>query len=102
MRSIKILILIIAYIYILTISVIPVQAELTVEDISKNLRCQCGCALILADCAFMNCGVADEISTEIKQMITEGKSKEQIIENLKLEYGREIYATPPKKGFDWS
>lgn len=33
---------------------------------------------------------------------TEGKLKEQIIEKLKLKYGREIYATPQKKGFDLS
>lgn len=45
-------------------------------------------------------GVAEQMKEEIRQMIEEGKTKDQIIGFYVEKYGEKILAMPSRKGFD--
>ncbi|MBW6519102.1 MAG: cytochrome c-type biogenesis protein CcmH [ANME-2 cluster archaeon] len=70
-----------------------------VVEITSNLKCQCGCTMIVTDC---NCQEAADIRNEVSSMVQQGMSSKQIIRELKFLYGNEILATPEKTGFDLS
>lgn len=77
----------------------PASADVTVDEITSNLKCQCGCTMIVRDC---NCQEAADIRNQVSTMVQEGTSRKQIIKELKSSYGNEILATPEKAGFDLS
>ncbi len=72
----------------------------TVSDISKELVCQCGCIMVLSNCSHAECMVRDTMTTLIEQKIAEGQSKEQIIQFFVAQYGEQVLASPPKRGFN--
>ncbi|MFQ6051582.1 MAG: cytochrome c-type biogenesis protein CcmH [Candidatus Hydrothermarchaeota archaeon] len=76
--------------------IVPALA-LTVEDISKDVYCPCGCNMLLANC---ECETKAYLVGEIQDMISKGMTREEIIKTLQETYGRQILATPPKKGFN--
>ncbi len=79
----------------------PVRADSpTVSGISKELICQCGCTLVLANCNHDECMSQDKMTTLIEQKIAEGQSSEQIIQFFVAQYGEEVLASPPKRGFN--
>ncbi len=85
------------YIFLLfymILSTVNAQA-LTVNDVQKDVICSCGCGMVLESC---NCGTADRMRNEIREMINQGMSKEEIIEELQAMYGKEVLANPPKEG----
>lgn len=43
---------------------------------------------------------ADEIRSKIRTMLTEGKTRQEILESYVAEYGDKILAKPPAKGFN--
>lgn len=81
------------------LAAMPVMAEITVDEITSNLKCQCGCTMIVKEC---NCEEAARITSEVSSLVQQGKSEKQIIKELKTRYGNEILATPEKEGFDLS
>lgn len=66
------------------------SAETTVMDVAKDLACPCECPLILADCN-MTCGL--EWKDEIGRLISEGKTKGEIINYFIAKYGEEARLT---------
>ncbi len=79
----------------------PVRADsATVSDISKQLICQCGCTLVLANCTHSECMSRDTMTTLIKQGLAQGQSEEQIIQFFVAQYGEQVLASPPKRGFN--
>jgi cytochrome c-type biogenesis protein CcmH len=90
---------IIPILFLLTALAFPVLA-VTEEEITSNLNCphQDGCTMIAADCS---CESALEIKEKVRGMLAQGLSEKQIYKRLEAEYGREVFATPPKEGFDW-
>ncbi len=88
-----------ALLFLLLVS--PVKADsITVSDISKQLICQCGCTMILSNCTHDECMSRDTMTTLIEQKLAQGQSEEQIIQFFVAQYGEQVLASPPKRGFN--
>ena len=68
----------------------------------RNIMCQCGsCRHNLLECASENCGNAIQNRIEIRQLLNQQKSRDQIIEYFINKYGSQIaLASPIDKGFN--
>ncbi|MCZ7372579.1 MAG: cytochrome c-type biogenesis protein CcmH [Candidatus Methanoperedens sp.] len=90
---------IIAILFLLTVFMVPVLA-VTEEDITSNLNCPegGGCTMLVIDCPMDS---ANEMKETVRGMIAEGMSESKIYKELEAKFGREVFATPPKEGFDW-
>jgi cytochrome c-type biogenesis protein CcmF len=68
----------------------------------RNIMCQCGtCRHNLIDCAGENCGAANADRVSIRQLLNQGRTREQIIEYFIKKYGSQIaLASPIDKGFN--
>ena len=67
------------------------------EEVSSSIWCPCDCAMLLSNC---ECATADEVGYQIDQMINQGKTKDQIINELQGKYGKKILAMPKKSGLE--
>ncbi len=72
----------------------------TVSAISDQLICQCGCTMVLSNCTHAECMVRDTMTTLIEQKLAQGQSEEQIIQFFVAQYGEQVLASPPKRGFN--
>ncbi len=75
---------------------LPVAAE-SVEDISKELMCQCGCTMIVYNC---DCSTAGQMNDVIRTKLGEGQTKQQIINYFVGQYGETVLSAPTKEGFN--
>ena len=72
----------------------------TVDDLTDELMCQCGCGMTLANCfESMECTVSGSMATEIQQQIDQGKNKGEISDYFVAQYGEAVLASPRKSGF---
>jgi len=86
---------------IILLSASPARADSpTVSDISKQLICQCGCNMVLLNCSHAECMVRDAMTTLIGQKLAQGQSEEEIIQFFVAQYGEQVLAAPPKRGFN--
>ena len=86
---------------IILLFVSPARADSVTEgDISEELICQCGCNMVLSNCSHAECMVRDMMTTLIGQQLAEGQSKAQIIQLFVAQYGEQVLASPPKRGFN--
>ncbi len=93
--------LIVILLFIVLLSASPVRANgATVSDISKQLICQCGCGMVLADCSHAECTSRDTMTALIEQKLAQGQSEEEIIQSFVAQYGEQVLAAPPKRGFN--
>ncbi|NJD53063.1 MAG: hypothetical protein FIB07_09380 [Candidatus Methanoperedens sp.] len=85
--------------FLLLVFAVPVLA-VTEEEIFSNLNCpdKEGCTMIVVDCT---CPSSLKIKDEVRAMMAQGLSEKKIYDNLVVEYGKGVLATPPKEGFDW-
>ncbi len=84
--------------FLATLSASPVMADsATVSSISKELICQCGCGRILNSHV---CDTQEAMGTLIEQKLAQGQSEEQIIQYFVAQYGEQVLASPPKRGFN--
>ncbi len=71
-------------------------SSVSMTDVAQELRCvTCGTSLDVSDAP-----AAQQMKTRINKRIAEGASKQQIIDEFVHDYGRQVLATPPKRGFD--
>src|SRR4051794_41505564 len=74
----------------------PQQPKTTLPDVEDEVMCPvCGTALNLSFSP-----QADRERAFIQREINEGKTKEQIKDDLVEQYGTNVLAEPPKSGFD--
>jgi cytochrome c-type biogenesis protein CcmH len=73
---------------------------LTLEEVSNELVCQCGCGLVLNNCNHSDCGVAIPMREIIKQKIGQGETSNQIVSSFVSQYGEVVLSSPTKKGFN--
>ena len=79
----------------------PVRAaSATVGDISKELICQCGCSMVLSNCTHVECASREAMIALIEQNLAQGRTEEQIIQSFVAQYGEQVLASPPKRGFN--
>ncbi len=74
--------------------------EATVSDIGEQLICQCGCTLVLTNCTHVECHSREAMTAFIEQEIAGGQSESQIIQSFVGQYGEQVLASPPKRGFN--
>ncbi len=83
------------------LSFLPTKAYAqTVTDISKQLICQCGCTMVLLNCSHAECGSREAMTALIKEKIDQGQLEGQIIQLFVTQYGEQVLAAPPKRGFN--
>ena len=70
-----------------------------VTEITKELICACGCAMVTYDCY---CDMAKEWKEQITQDVAAGMTKRQVIAGFVETYGDSVLATPQKSGLELS
>ncbi len=78
---------------------LPAEPSGNVSEVTRGLMCTCGCTMVLYSC---QCGTADEMQEEIREMLNVGLSKEDILARYVDQYGKTMLAAPPKEGFHLS
>jgi cytochrome c-type biogenesis protein CcmH/NrfF len=59
-----------------------------IRNISEGLNCVCGaCDKIVSEC---DCETAEMLTTQIKDDLSRGHSKEQIVQDLMEQYGQRV------------
>ncbi len=72
----------------------------TPEDLAGQFICQCGCTLVLNNCTHVECHSRTTMMDLINQKLDQGQSAEQITQFFVAQYGEQVLASPPKKGFN--
>ena len=76
----------------------PARADsATVGSISEQLICQCGCGRVLDSHV---CATQESMVALIEQKLAQGQSGEEIIQSFVAQYGEQVLASPPKRGFN--
>ncbi len=79
----------------------PARADsATVGSISEQLVCQCGCNMGLSNCTHAECMSREAMTALIEQKLAQGQSGEEIIQFFVTQYGEQVLASPPKRGFN--
>lgn len=79
---------------------IPVQAR-DIETEAKEIETE-----LIAPCCWTqpisehDSGVSDEMKTNVRQMLRDGKSRQEILDFYVAEYGLRILSVPPQEGFN--
>ncbi len=78
---------------------IPARAyAAAVNDVSRELICQCGCTLVLANCSCEIPDGAAVMTASIEQQLAQGQSEKQIIQSFVAQYGSQVLVSPPNRG----
>ncbi len=79
----------------------PVGAQApTVGDMAQELVCQCGCNAVLSNCLHESCPVRDSMMAELRPLVSQGKSREEVLSYFVARYGEPVLSAPPKQGFN--
>ena len=78
---------------------VPLGAQADEASIEQSLVCMCGTCprLVLNSCM---CGYAEDMKAEIRTLIAEGKSEDEIIQIFVQRYGERVLSTPVQEGFN--
>ncbi len=91
--------LVVAFAFLIAFTASPLLAGGIVDEIGANLMCQCGCTMVLNTC---ECGTAEQMRTEIKAMLDQGKTKDDILSFYVGKYGDKVLSAPKAEGFNLS
>ncbi|WP_241657789.1 cytochrome c-type biogenesis protein [Anaerobacillus alkaliphilus] len=69
------------------------------KEVASQFMCMCGCGQDHFECNMQGCGLNDSFKSEIKEMMDDGLTKDQIKDYYLSMYGEEILTAPEKKGF---
>ncbi len=69
----------------------------TSKEVERELMCQCGCTMVVDVC---DCEQANQIRTQIKEMMGQGQGKDAIVAYFIGKYGEKMLSSPSKKGFN--
>lgn len=95
----RIIRLVVALSFVIAFTVMPAWADGIVDEIGAGLMCQCGCTMVLSTC---DCGTADQMRGEIRSMLDQGKTKDDIVNYYVGKYGEKVLAAPKAEGFNVS
>jgi len=91
--------LIVALSFVVVFSAMPAAADGIADEIGANLMCQCGCTMVLSTC---ECGTAEQMRGEIRSMLDQGQTKNDILNFYVGKYGDKVLAAPKAEGFNLS
>lgn len=85
--------------FLLTVHSLPLHSEADADHIEESLVCMCETcpSLVLKTCM---CGYAENMKTEIRAMVDEGKTEEEIVQIFVDRYGERVLALPVQEGFN--
>lgn len=78
-------------------SAAPAFADSGLDGVQQNLMCQCGCTMVLISC---ECGTAEQLRGEIRTMLGQGQTQQQILDFYVGKYGEKVLSAPTKQGFN--
>ena len=80
----------------------PMPSGVDENWLVRNIICQCGtCRHNLIDCATENCGHAAQDRIEIRQLLNQKQTRDQIIDYFIRKYGGQVaLAAPIDRGFN--
>jgi cytochrome c-type biogenesis protein CcmH len=73
---------------------------LTTQEAEEELTCQCGCGLTVHSCNHLQCGFAVPAKNTIAELVSQGKSKEEITTFFVSSYGEKVLSAPTTQGFN--
>ena len=68
--------------------------------LSHRLMCTCSCAEILGECNHVGCTSSTQELAELRDMIQNNKSDQEILDAFTAKYGAVVLAAPTAHGFD--
>ena len=78
----------------------PIVLALTTQEAEEALTCQCGCGLTVHSCNHLQCGFAVPAKKTIAELVSQGRSKEEITASFVSNYGEKVLSAPTTKGFN--
>lgn len=70
------------------------------KTIGKRLICMCNCNQILTACNHVGCTVSTVMLKKLDQVVARNESDDLTIQAFIQEYGQQVLAEPPSKGFN--
>ena len=70
------------------------------SSIQRDMICLCGCKSLLKECPHVNCDYAIPARKRIREMLIEGKTRDQILAEFVRERGEQALAAPKREGFN--
>jgi len=71
----------------------------TLKSIGEALICQCSCGQTVYGCNHFECASRAEMNALIEKEIAAGKDETTILQDFVKQYGVQVLASPPAKGF---
>jgi cytochrome c-type biogenesis protein CcmH len=72
----------------------------TTQEVEEALTCQCGCGLTVHNCNHLQCGFAVPAKQTILDLVSQGKTKEEITASFAARYGEKVLSAPTTSGFN--
>jgi cytochrome c-type biogenesis protein CcmH len=70
--------------------------------VGQKLFCVCGCGQILISCNHVGCPYSHGMIKELDDRVARNESEDLTIQGFVQEYGPNVLAEPPAKGFNWA
>ncbi len=101
MAKLKLVFILVAVMFVLALPTpalaLPDDTGFT-REVEDGLVCLCNCGKqLISEC---ECSDAEAIRVQVRQMVSSGMSKKNILDYFENRYGLEILAAPPAKGFN--
>jgi cytochrome c-type biogenesis protein CcmH len=93
-------VLLLAVAVVLSTGLLHGQSTARAKQLGGKLMCMCGCNEILTQCNHVGCKVSTAMLKELDQRIAAGDSDDLIQQEFVQEYGEQVLAEPPAKGFN--
>jgi cytochrome c-type biogenesis protein CcmH len=85
---------------LLYIAPAPAQETERAKTIGKRLICMCNCNQILTACNHVGCTTSTTMLKKLDQVVARNESDDLTIQAFIQEYGQQVLAEPPSKGFN--
>lgn len=84
-----------------SIQTVFAQSNLDVDKLAEDFYCTCGCNMLLSVCETqMSCDVAGDMKEQLRTMISQGMTRDEIVDEMTSIYGNTVLSIPPVQGFN--
>jgi len=98
--SAKVVILVAAAMIFVSAGSLSGASTPTPKSIGDGLICQCGCTQTVTECNHFECPSRAEMNALTTKEIAAGKDETTILQDFVKQYGVQVLASPPAKGFN--
>jgi len=86
---------------LLSLAIPPASVfAVTTQEVEEALTCQCGCGLTVHSCNHLQCGFSVPAKQTIFDLVSQGKTKEEITASFASRYGEKVLSAPTTSGFN--